>query len=139
MRNHEMTTANNVTPLVSKKKIDIAREHFNRITAEDYVPTEGSTPRGDFLAICVNELAMTESGASTYWQNLRNQKNNKGLYSGNKAPTGAPRGRRPDVAGRVRKAAARVERLQNKVADDLKALNEAQNELVAMSTAAAAG
>ena len=129
--------ANNVSQLVTKSKIDLAREHFQRINAEAYVPAENSTPRKDFIAVCIKELEMTENGASTYWQNLRNETNGEGLYKGSRQPTGAPVGRRPDVQGRVKKAAAKVQKLQSRVNDDMKALQEAQTELVAISTQAA--
>lgn len=130
--------AANVTTLVTKTKIDLAREHFHRINADDYTPKEGSSPRKDFLEVCINDLEMTENGASTYWQNLRNEGRGEPLYKGSKAPTGAPRGRRPDQVGRVTKAAAKVKKLQDRVTNDLKALQDAQSELVAVSTEAVA-
>lgn len=126
--------ASNVTPLVPKSKIDIARDHFHRINAEDYKPTEGSSPRKDFIAVCIKELEMTENGASTYWQNLRNEGKGEPLYKGSRQPTGAPRGRRVDQQGRVKKAAAKVKNLQDRVNNDMKALQEAQSELVAITT-----
>lgn len=126
--------ASNVTPLVTKTKIEMARAIADEIRHEGYVPTEGSSPRKDFISRCVTELEMTEKGASTYWQNLRNESSGDGLYKNSKAPTGEPRGRKPDMAGRLQKAAAKVTRLQTKVADDIKALQEAQSELVTMAT-----
>lgn len=135
--NAAQAPASNVTPLVTKSKIDIAREHFNRINAEDYQAAEGSSPRKDFIAVCMNELEMTENGASTYWQNLRNEGKGEGLYKGGRQPTGAPVGRRPDVQGRVKKAAARVQKLRDRVQEDMKALSEAESELITVSTQAA--
>lgn len=123
-----------VTPLVTKTKIDMARDIAGEIRAADYQPKEGSTPRKDFINRCVTELEMTEKGASTYWQNLRNESSGDGLYKNSKAPTGEPRGRKPDHAGRLAKAAAKVQRLQGKVNDDLAALQAAQTELVTMAT-----
>lgn len=130
--------ASNVTPLVTKTKIEMARAIADEIRHEGYVPAEGSSPRKDFINRCVTELEMTEKGASTYWQNLRNESSGDGLYKNAKAPTGEPRGRKPDVAGRLQKAAAKVTRLQGKVADDMKALQEAQSELLTMAVGEAA-
>lgn len=132
--NTNTTATATVTPLVPKSKIDLAREHFHRINAEGYAPKAGSSPRKDFLEVCINELEMTENGASTYWQNLRNEDKGDPLYKGSRAPTGAPRGRRVDQAGRVNKAAAKVKRLQDRVNDDMKLLQDAQTELVAVTT-----
>lgn len=129
---------NNVTPLVTKTKIEMARDIANEIRAEGYVPTEGSSPRKDFITRCVVELEMTEKGASTYWQNLRNEADGSGLYKNAKPGTGEPRGRKPNQELRLQKAAAKVTRLQGKVADDMKALQEAQSELVSMATGEAA-
>lgn len=126
--------ASNVTPLVTKSKIDLAREHFQRINAEGYVAEANSTPRKDFIAICVNDLGMTEPGASTYWQNLRNEGSGKGLYSHAPAPTGNPRGRRPDVQGKVKKAAAKIQRIQGQIDAKQKELKDAQSELITLST-----
>lgn len=135
--NAAQAPASNVTPLVTKSKIDIARDHFTRINAEDYKPAEGSSPRKDFIAVCIKELEMTENGASTYWQNLRNEDKGEGLYKGSRQPTGAPVGRRPDVQGRVKKAAAKVQKLRDRVQEDMKALGEAESELISLSTQAA--
>lgn len=55
-----------VTPLVTKTKIELARAIADEIRHEGYVPTEGSSPRKDFINRCVAELEMTEKGASTY-------------------------------------------------------------------------
>lgn len=129
--------ASNVTPLVTKSKIDIARDHFHRINAEGYQAAANSTPRKDFIAVCIKELEMTENGASTYWQNLRNEDKGEGLYKGSRQPTGAPVGRRPDVQGRVKKAAAKVQKLRDRVQEDMKALGEAESELITLSTQAA--
>lgn len=126
--------ASNVTQLVPKSKIDLARDHFHRINAEGYKAKPGSSPRKDFLEVCINELEMTEAGASTYWQNLRNEDKGDPLYKGSRQPTGAPRGRRVDQQGRVTKAAAKVKKLQDRVSEDMKLLQEAQTELVAVST-----
>lgn len=128
----------NVTPLVTKTKIEMARAIADEIRHEGYVPTEGSSPRKDFINRCVTELEMTEKGASTYWQNLRNESSGDGLYKNAKAPTGEPRGRKPDMVGRLQKAAAKVTRLQTKVDEDMKALQAAQSELVTMATGEAA-
>lgn len=125
--------ASNVTPLVTKTKIEMARAIADEIRHEGYVPTEGSSPRKDFINRCVTELEMTEKGASTYWQNLRNESSGEGLYKNAKVPTGEPRGRKPDMAGRLQKAAAKVTRLQSKVDEDMKALQAAQSELVVMA------
>ena len=125
--------ANNVTPLVTKSKIDIAREHFNRISADDYQAAEGSSPRKDFIAVCMNELEMTENGASTYWQNLRNEGKGEGLYKGGRQPTGAPVGRRPDMNGRLKKAAARVQRARQKIEDNMKDLADAETDLISLT------
>lgn len=124
----------NVTPLVTKSKIDMARGLFDKINHEGYEPAEGSSPRKDFIAQCVADLGMTEKGASTYWQNLRNDAAGEGLYKNSAKPTGEPRGRKPDVQGRLMKAAAKVQRLQGKVDEDMKALQAAQTELVSMAT-----
>lgn len=132
------TLPNNVTPLVTKTKIEMARDIANEIRHEGYVPKEGSSPRKDFINRCVAELEMTEKGASTYWQNLRNEADGSGLYKNAKPGTGEPRGRKPDVQGRLLKAAAKVQRLQTKVADDMEALKAAQSELVNMATGEAA-
>lgn len=126
-------TSATVTALVPKSKIDMARELFNTIIHGAYKPVEGSSPRKDFIAKCVSDLEMTEKGASTYWQNLRNEDSGDGLYKNAKAPTGEPRGRKPDMAGRLQKAAAKVTRLQTKVDEDMKALIAAQSELVTMA------
>ncbi|MNC44523.1 hypothetical protein D3C75_934340 [compost metagenome] len=126
--------ASNVTPLVTKTKIEMARAIADEIRHEGYVPLAGSSPRKDFINRCVAELEMTEKGASTYWQNLRNESSGEGLYKNAKAPTGEPRGRKPDMAGRLQKAAAKVTRLQSKVDEDMKALQAAQSELVTMAT-----
>lgn len=123
----------NVTQLVPKTKIEMARSIADEIRHEGYVPTAGSSPRKDFINRCVVELEMTEKGASTYWQNLRNESSGEGLYKNAKAPTGEPRGRKPDIAGRLQKAAAKVSRLQTKVDEDMKALQAAQSELVTMA------
>lgn len=128
------TLPNNVTPLVQTSKIDLAREHFHRINAEGYKPAEGSTPRKDFINVCVNELKMTEPGASTYWQNLRNEGQGKGLYAHGPAPTGNPRGRRPDVGGKIKKAAAKVKRIQDRIKKEQGDLEKAQSELIELST-----
>lgn len=125
---------NNVTPLVQKSKIDLAREHFHEINAEGYKPAEGSTPRKDFINVCVSKLGMTEPGASTYWQNLRNEADGKGLYAHGPAPTGNPRGRRPDQVGKVKKAAAKVKRIQDRIKKEQGDLEKAQSELIALST-----
>lgn len=130
----QVAAASNVTQLVPKTKIEMARAIADHIRADGYVPIAGSSPRKDFINRCVVELEMTEKGASTYWQNLRNESSGDGLYKNAKAPTGEPRGRKPDVQGRLLKAAAKVNRLQGKVADDMKALQEAQSELVTMAT-----
>lgn len=122
-----------VTTLVPKSKIDMASGIFDKMHAADYVPTEGSSPRKDFILACVNELGMTEKGASTYWQNLRNKADGHGLYKNAKPGTGEPRGRKVDVQGRLKKAAAKVEALQSKVAKDMEALKAAQSELVEMA------
>lgn len=123
-----------VTPLVTKTKIEMARGIADQIRAADYVPAEGSSPRKDFISRCVKELEMTEKGASTYWQNLRNEAEGEGLYKNSPQPTGERRGRKPNQELRLQKAAAKVTRLQSKVADDMKALQEAQSELVTMAT-----
>lgn len=126
------TTAT-VTTLVPKSKIDMASGVFDKMHAADYVPAEGSSPRKDFILACVNELGMTEKGASTYWQNLRNKADGHGLYKNAKPATGEPRGRKVDVQGRLKKAAAKVEALQSKVTKDMEALKAAQSELVEMA------
>ena len=123
-----------VTQLVPKSKIDMARGIFDKINHEGYKPVEGSSPRKDFIAQCVSELGMTDKGASTYWQNLRNEASGEPLYKGSPAPTGLPRGRKPDIAGRIQKAAAKVQKLQTRVADDMEALKVAQTKLVEMAT-----
>lgn len=127
-----------VTQLVPKSKIDMARGIFDKINHADYKSAEGSSPRKDFIAQCVSELGMTDKGASTYWQNLRNEASGEPLYKGSPAPTGLPRGRKPDHAGRLQKAAAKVQKLQSRVADDMEALKAAQTELVEMATGDAA-
>lgn len=124
----------NVTALVPKTKIEMARVLFDKINHEGYEAAEGSSPRKDFIAQCVSELGMTEKGASTYWQNLRNDAAGDGLYKNAKPATGEPRGRKPDMAGRLQKAAAKVTRLQTRVDEDMKALQAAQTELVTMAT-----
>lgn len=126
--------ASNVTALVTKSKIDMAKDLFAEISGDNYTPADGSSPRKDFISRCVSELDMTEKGASTYWQNLRNDAKGEGMYKNGKQPTGEPRGRKPDHNGRLLKAAAKVQRLQTKVDTDLKALQEAQTQLVAMAT-----
>lgn len=124
----------NVTALVPKTKIEMARVLFDKINHEGYEAAEGSSPRKDFILQCVNELGMTEKGASTYWQNLRNEDAGDGRYKNAKPATGEPRGRKPDMAGRLQKAAAKVTRLQTRVDEDMKALQAAQTELVTMAT-----
>ena len=131
-------TSATVTALVPKSKIDMARELFNTIIHGDYKPAEGSSPRKDFIAKCVSDLEMTEKGASTYWQNLRNEDSGDGLYKNSKAPSGEPRGRKPDIAGRIQKAAAKVQTKQARVDAAMKELQAAQSELVVMATGEAA-
>lgn len=128
------TLPSNVTPLVTKTKIDMARDIAMEIRAEGYVPKEGSSPRKDFINRCVTELEMTEKGASTYWQNLRNESSGDGLYKNAKPGTGEPRGRKPDVAGRIQKAAAKVQAKRARVDAAMKDLQAAESELVTMAT-----
>lgn len=109
------TTTATVTDIAVAKKIDLARKVFAEITAPSYVAPEGSSPRAEFIKACVNDLKMTDSGASTYWQNLNTEAKGGKLYKHAKPATGAPRGRRADGSREIKKAAARVQVLSDRV------------------------
>lgn len=130
------TTNSNVTSISAVKKIDRAREVFQRVTASNFVAPEGSSPRAEFIKSCVAEFGMTDKGASTYWQNLNTEAKGGPLYKHAKPATGAPRGRKPDGQRELKKAAARVQTLTDRVGKDQEELAKATahlNELVAAS------
>lgn len=108
------TTGSNVTSITAVKKIDRAREIFARVSDTKYVAPEGSSPRAEFIKSCIADLSMTDSGASTYWQNLSTEAKGGPLYKHAKAPTGAPRGRKPDGNRELKRAAARVQALTDR-------------------------
>lgn len=129
------TTPNNVTP-INVKKIDRAREVFQRVSAPNFLAPEGSSPRAEFIKSCVAEFGMTDKGASTYWQNLSTEAKGGPLYKHAKPATGAPRGRKPDGQRELKKAAARVKTLTDRATKNQEELLKATahlNELVAAS------
>lgn len=109
------TNTNNVTAITAVKKIDRAREIFKRIHDPKFMAPEGSSPRAEFIKSCIADLGMTDSGASTYWQNLSTEAKGGPLYKHAKPATGAPRGRRADGSREIKKAAARVQQLSDRV------------------------
>ncbi len=123
----------NVTNINEGKvsKIERAKELHGKYTAEGYQAPEGSSPRKEFIKDCVANLGMTEKGASTYWQNLNNEVKGEGRYKGAPAPTGAQRGRKADPSLKVKKAAAKVEKMKERHDETTRALLAASNELIA--------
>lgn len=118
------------------KKIDAAREVYAKITGDGYELKEAS-PRAEFLAIMCNQHGMTDKGASTYWQMLSTKAKGGELYAYGKQPTGNKPGRRPDPQTAVKKAAARVKALQDRVAKDQEELRQATEHLTEMVTGGA--
>lgn len=125
-----------VTTISQVKKIDRAREVYKTVTAEGYVAPEGSSPRAEFIKVCLNDLKMTDSGASTYWQMLNKEAQGGQLYAYTKAPTGAPRGRRPDANREIKKAAARLHKARDRMEKDAKELDEATQHFTQLVTQA---
>lgn len=139
MKTDKTTTQKNtatVTSITAVKKIDKAREVYAKVNAPDFKVPEGSSSRAEFLKVCIEDLKMTDNGASTYWQMLNREAKGDGLYQYAKAPTGNPRGRRPDANREIKKAAARVQKLQERVAKDTAELNEATQHFTALATGA---
>lgn len=108
------SNTNNVTSITAVKKIDRAREIFQRVTGAKFQAPEGSSPRAEFIKSCIADLGMTDSGASTYWQNLSTEAKGGPLYKHAKPATGAPRGRKPDSNRELKRAAARVQTLSER-------------------------
>ena len=73
MEQNKMTTLN---------KMQLAKDIYEIVNAADYTPIKSI--RADFIERLVIEAEMTKSGASTYYQNLRNKANGRGLYEYNK-------------------------------------------------------
>lgn len=126
----------NVVELQVRTKVEKAAAFFAEIHSPSFVVPEGSSPRKEFIDRCIGELQMTENGASTYWQNERNKA--AGKLPQSKA-TGLPRGRKPNPEGRVNKAAARVKKLRGDVNAKMKALQEAEDDLVLIAGGTVAG
>lgn len=127
----------NVTSIKAVTKIERAREVFKRVHDAKFEVPEGSSIRAEFLKICTSDLKMTDSGASTYWQNLSTEAKGGDLYKHAKAPTGMPRGRRPDANREIKKAAARVEKLTSRLDRDNKELQQALAQFNQLSVAPA--
>ena len=68
--------------MTTLNKMQLAKEIYEIVNAAEYTPTKSI--RADFIDRLVIEAEMTKSGASTYYQNLRNKANGRGLYEYNK-------------------------------------------------------
>lgn len=68
--------------MTTLNKMQLAKDIYEIVNAVDYTPTKSI--RADFIERLVIEAEMTKSGASTYYQNLRNKANGRGLYEYNK-------------------------------------------------------
>ena len=129
----QVNKTDNVTDIKAKKKIDFARDVYAQITTEGYELKEAS-PRAEFMAIMCKDHGMTDKGASTYWQMLSTKAKGGELYAYGKQPTGNKPGRKADPQTAVKKAAARVKALQDRVAKDQEELRQATEHLTEMVT-----
>lgn len=68
--------------MTTLNKMQLAKDIYEIVNAADYTPIKSI--RADFIERLVIEAEMTKSGASTYYQNLRNKANGRGLYEYNK-------------------------------------------------------
>lgn len=67
-------------------KMQKSKELFLLIHSDEYIITE-KTQRKEFIKKAIIEIGMTQAGASTYYQNLRNLFiNSKSLYEYNNQP-----------------------------------------------------
>lgn len=68
--------------MTTLNKMQLAKDIYEIVNAAEYTPIKSI--RADFIDRLVTEAEMTKSGASTYYQNLRNKANGRGLYEYNK-------------------------------------------------------